>query len=298
MKKIFITISSAILCLAANAAEPGSTSFNYIALPSTTASLSRGGVCLSDALPTELLEGKSFDSGVSYLMWSPSYVNEKFVDASASFKVGSSLAFGADFTYGINENYDIYGESGIPNGSFAPTDIRIGVSGAYMISPSLALTAGVKILNSKLSEQSKLSSTAFDLMAVWKKNGILVGGGLRNVGGKVKSLGGSEYSIPSSFMAGGRYSMAFGNQLNLDVEADLDYYFCGAAAVAAGLQFDWKDSIFLRGGYHYGAEGAPVPSYAAVGAGIKFFNIAVDFSYLLASDILGNSFRAGVRYCF
>lgn len=298
MKKTLYTIVLLGLCASMYAGNPGGSAMSFVSIPENPTALSLGGATLGNSIEAGLLKGKTIDAGASYLMWSPSFVNEKFVNAGASFKLGSSLALGLDATYGMNEPYEVFGESGLANGTFTPADIKVGLSAAYMISPAISVGVGLKILNSKASNSVTYSSIALDALAAWKKDGLTVVGGIRNLGSGVTSKDGTKYALPSSVALGADYCLAFGEAFNLGLEADLDYYFAGALGIAAAAQLDWKEHVFARAGYHMGGEGAPLPSFASAGFGVKFFGVHLDATYLLASETLGGTMMFGLGYSF
>lgn len=64
------------------------------------------------------------------------------------------------------------------------------------------------------------------------------------------------------------------------------------------MEADYKETVFFRAGYHYGDGEKALPSFASVGAGLSFFGISMDFSYLLASRNLSGTMLFGLGYRF
>lgn len=84
----------------------------------------------------------------------------------------------------------------------------------------------------------------------------------------------------------------------LNLQAEADYVLDGGLMAGAGAEYVLADIASIRAGYHFGNSMNVVQSYASLGAGVKFVGIALDFTYILASDTLGGSFMAGLRYSF
>ncbi len=94
------------------------------------------------------------------------------------------------------------------------------------------------------------------------------------------------------------YTRAFDKHA-LSATAETDILFAGAVMAGAGIEYSFRDLLFVRGGYHYGApHKAVVPSYGSAGLGVKFFGISLDAAYLFGSEILKNSFCVSLGYEF
>ena len=145
-----------------------------------------------------------------------------------------------------------------------------------------------------LTKEVAYQAFAADAFLLFSMAGFKATAGVASVGTPVKAAGGGSYALPASAVVGLGYGFAFG----LSLVADTDIYFAGGFAFAGGVQYAWKDMLFARAGYHYGSATAPVPSYLALGLGVKFIGIHLDVSYLTASKALGNSFTIGLGYAF
>jgi hypothetical protein len=56
-----------------------------------------------------------------------------------------------------------------------------------------------------------------------------------------------------------------------------------------------NDFVFVRGGYRYGGN-SPIPSFASIGAGVKFMGCKVNFAYILGSETMANTMSFGIGY--
>ena len=83
----------------------------------------------------------------------------------------------------------------------------------------------------------------------------------------------------------------------MDVNVDADYFFSGWFAAAFGASYTFNDLVSFRAGYRYGGK-SPIPSYASVGAGVKFAGVKLDLSYLLGSEVMNNTLAVGLGYSF
>ena len=71
---------------------------------------------------------------------------------------------------------------------------------------------------------------------------------------------------------------------------------------AAGLEYTYDEQFMLRAGYHYGNANAGNLQYLALGIGLKYSGIGINFSYLVPSgngvtrNPLSNTMRFGVNF--
>ena len=78
---------------------------------------------------------------------------------------------------------------------------------------------------------------------------------------------------------------------------DADYFFKGGLAASFGATYAFDDMVFVRAGYRYGGQ-TVVPSFASIGAGVKFIGIKLDLAYLIASEALGNTLALSLGHTF
>jgi hypothetical protein len=96
----------------------------------------------------------------------------------------------------------------------------------------------------------------------------------------------------------GAYTAAIDEQNRVDVALDADYFFTGGLGAALGLQYSYDDLILVRAGYHLGTDKAPLPSFATIGAGVKYSGFKLDVSFLTANPVIGNTLTIGVGVAF
>ena len=132
---------------------------------------------------------------------------------------------------------------------------------------------------------------AADVSVAWQKPVIGMGQyAVLRAGAKVANLGGflehTPYDLPMEAMAGVALETIFSDAHQFTVGADAGYCFSPSAVrgfqCALGAEYNLMQLIQLRAGYHIGERDAYYPTYASLGAGIRFLHLRVDFAYLLA----------------
>lgn len=302
MKKIFLSI---ILGLAAASAlyaadDAGSVAMPFVNVPHNPVTLGEGGVYMarSSSLAYGALENiaslplsaSKVDIAFSYEMWTPKQADEKFVSFGAGMNLGR-LAFSLSGSLGNNDPYVEYREGGFEGSKFTPKDMTLALGLSYGVSDAIAIGVNAKYLSNTLTSQASYTAFCLDLMGYGRFGALAVGAGLRNIGPKVKSYSGDEFSLPASVAAGISYESAAG----FGAEADLDFVFGAGADVSAGAHYCWNDMITVRAGYHLGAI---LPSYLSVGGGFKIFGVCIDAAYVLSSDNAAGSMCLGLGYRF
>lgn len=238
---------------------------------------------------------RKMDVAAGYTMWQPASSN--ILNVGAAFNLKQKFGVAVGFQYGMNPAYDVTNSSGAVTGQFSPSDMHVNVGLAWRFLPFLSLGANVGYATSSLAEGHSYGALAADVFAMAKFGGLKVTAGVANVGTTVKDAAGNEFCIPGSIAVGAGYSKVFGEKNGVDVLVDADYYFSGWMAVAAGAAYTYNDLVSVRVGYRYGGE-SPVPSYASVGAGVKFIGIKLDAAYLISSSPIGNTLTVSLGYTF
>lgn len=122
---------------------------------------------------------------------------------------------------------------------------------------------------------------------------LRAGARLANLGGYV---GDSGYTLPTSLTAGAALDTYLSDAHEVTVGADLGYSFNLSAArgflLSVGAEYNLMQLVQLRAGYHYGERAAYCPSFASVGAGVRFLHLRLDFAYLFAKrrTVLRNTY--------
>ena len=237
------------------------------------------------------------DVAAGYTLWQPTAAGTNMLNVGAAFNMKKKFGVAVGLMYGMNPAYDITDASGAVKGQFSPSDIHANVGLAWRFLPFLSLGANVGYATSSLAEGQSYGALAADVFAMAKFCGVKVTAGVANVGTNVKSASGAEFCIPGSVAVGAGYEATFADKHGIDVLLDADYYFSGWFAAAAGAAYTYNDLVTVRAGYRYGGD-SPVPSYASVGAGVKFIGLKLDLAYLIASGPAANTLAVSLGYTF
>ena len=130
-----------------------------------------------------------------------------------------------------------------------------------------------------------------------KIKGLKAAVGISNIGSSVTSASGAKFSLPTSLTVGAGYSAKFADKHAVDAQVDIDYYFDGALATALGAGYTFNDMVSLKAGYRVGGDSV-LPSFASVGAGVKFMGLKLDVAYLIGSENMKNTLAVGLGFSF
>ena len=235
---------------------------------------------------------KTIEAGVSYATWAPQYAAGKTLSVGVTGRPAEDLSLSVALSRQGFGTLDSDTEAG-----FAPSDLLFGAGVGYALGESFSLGASLVYMKQALLSDYSLSALAVNALAQYRFAGLNVAAGLVNLGGKVKSDGGSSYALPTSVKLAADYTLSFG-KADLQFALDGDYFFSGNYAVAAGLNLGIGGIGFLRGGYRFASAQAVIPSFLALGGGLTFKGVTLDLAYLTASDVLSGTWMAGIGYRF
>lgn len=149
-----------------------------------------------------------------------------------------------------------------------------------------------RYLHRKGTESDKADALAVDLSVAWTKplerigrySTLRVGGKAGNLGGYLKK---ENSTLPMDITAGAALDTYLSDSHEVTVAADAGYCFTPSAVkgfeCSIGAEYNLMQLVQLRGGYHFGEHRDFCPSYASVGAGVRFLHLRLDFAYLFAS---------------
>lgn len=237
------------------------------------------------------------DVAVSYTNWQPSAINSKLLSVGAAINKNDKFGLAIGFMHGKNPAYDVTNASGTVNGQFVPSDMHVNVGLAWKMLPFLSFGANIGYASSTLAEKTSYNAIAADIFALAKFDALKVTAGVTNVGSTVKSASGKEFCIPGSIAVGAGYEKKLTDQHELDVLVDIDYYFSGWFAAAAGATYTYDNLVSLRAGYRHGGD-SPIPSFLSLGAGVKYNGVKLDAAYLIGSGAARNTLALTLGFAF
>lgn len=308
--RIFISaVCAGFMLPAAVSAAPGGEAmpFSRIARDPVSAAMGGAGVVSTSSSAYASFRNAAaipysehtLDVTAGYMNWQPSVSPVQDISAGASWNISGKFGVGLGFSYGMCEKYDIMDASGKSAGSFSPSQVQAGLGLAWKFLPFLSLGANVKYLGNTLAEGRSYEAVASDIFLMTRVAGVNAAVGVSSLGSKVKSASGAGFSLPASATLGLGYGLEAGKRHGVDILVDADYYFSGAFAASAGASYTYNDLVSVRAGYRYGG-GSVIPSFASVGAGVKFFGVHIDVAYIIATgdSPLMNTFSVGAGFSF
>lgn len=216
----------------------------------------------------------------------------------AGAKVGEKLGIGFTASSIAHSEYDVISETGAANGTFKPSDLKLGIGAGFKIIDNISAGLSIYYLNETLADNFKYSAIASDLLVAAKFGDITVSGGAKSIGTKVKSSDGSDFSTPSSIYIGGVLDKAAGETGKIKAAVDADYFFEGGLGASLGAGYTWKDMVSARAGFRYGGD-TVLPTSLSAGIGAKFSGIALDAAYVLGlGEVKVNTLCICLGYSF
>ncbi len=233
-----------------------------------------------------------FKGALSYGMWQPKVADSKTVNAGAFLKVNDRISVGFMASYMLDKETSITNFNGAVTGTFTPKDIVARLGASYLLNENLSVGVSAKMLRSSIGPELSGTAIGGDLCAMYRKEFWSASVALCNLGTPI-TYGGKSYAMPVFSRAGGTAKL-----LNFTFCAEADYLFDGAFSAAAGAEYSVLDMFFARAGYHYGSSDKGLPSFAAIGCGVKFFGIELNLACLLSSETLKETVCFGLAYSF
>lgn len=138
------------------------------------------------------------------------------------------------------------------------------------------------------------------LEGIGSYSALRAGAKLANLGGY---FGDNDCEMPVNLTAGAAFDTYITDAHEVTLAADLGYYFNPSPVrgfqASVGAEYNLMQLFQLRGGYHYG-EKRYYPSYASVGAGVRFMHLRLDFAYLFAAadTYLHNTYTFSLGFDF
>lgn len=297
MKKLFLFLAGLSVCFLCQAQEAAKSTvaLAFTQIDNQPSSIALGGLSLINGSPTARLHSKEkADISVSWQNWQPKTTQNTHLFGAASFRLGKRLSLSADFLFRGGKSYEVFDNNGNSKGEFKPSQMAMSLGAGFLLTNHLSVGARFRYATSKIGKDALSAGFSADVLVTFNSEAFSVTGGVCNAGPSVKSQSGDSFSQPMSAAILAGYSLPVG----LSFYAGGNYYFSGGLTAALGVQYAYKDVVFVRAGYHLGTGDAPIPSFASVGLGVKFVGIHIDASYLLASEVLGNTLALGVGFAF
>lgn len=248
-------------------------------------------------------EGEDADVqvGVAYNYFQPDAYTSHIAAAAGVWKYSDRLAFTAGVLYRAGEKFNVTSESGYSMGTFMPFDIRAGIGASYKIMDGLSagLTLNYAQSNSvpEIDGEQQVDRTGFaDVQVAYRFSFPLrLAVSATSLGLPVKSSSGDKYALPMALRADADYYIALGD-CSLRPSLSVGMYFKGASISASlGLEYAYKDYVYVRTGGHLSSGETGMPSYFSLGAGVKLVKcLTLNAAWLYADGPMKNTVSAGL----
>lgn len=223
--------------------------------------------------PAGLARMESSQISFSHFSW---LQDINFEQAAVGWQMNDNLTLGAGFTYvnyGVIEGYDI---NNVQTENVSANDFVASVSAAMNATERLSVGATVKYINQGIGGVSA-TAFAFDLGGQANMGMFNVGAAVRNVGQNLKFIDESD-KLPSSFVLGFSATTLQGQ-----VTPALDFVvpFEGEVVVRSGLEYSFRGTYFVRGGYGFypTSDERGYVSGATFGAGMRMRGYEINYSF-------------------
>lgn len=248
------------------------------------------------AVPYSELKG---DFAAGYSLWQPSSAKTNVLVLGGAYSIRQKIGVALGVTYGMHPGYEIFTDQGTSKGTFSPSDMQIKAGFAWRFLPFLSAGVSLGYASSTLAQGVSYSAFLADVFLMSKFSGFKVALGVSGLGTAVTSASGQKFALPSALTLGLGHEAIFAQRHALDVSAEADYHFAGAFAVSAGAAYTYDDMVSVKAGYRYGGN-SPVPSFASVGLGCRFFGVGLDLAYVIPTgkSPMANTLAVTLGYSF
>jgi long-subunit fatty acid transport protein len=178
----------------------------------------------------------------------------------------------------------------IPLGTFDVYDVSVTAAFSRYIVPNTALGVSVKPVWERFDEQTA-TGLAFDVGVyhVSRIEGVKFAAVAGNLGKPMK-FDAEEYALPRFVKVGGSYEREVDSYGDILFTLDAVFPNDDDAREHVGLEYGYRDMLFLRTGYKAGYDSQG----ATFGVGVSRGQFAVDYAMLLIRNDLGDSHRVSL----
>ena len=304
MKKLFLIITAGLLTAGEIfAQESNALSFSRIDRNPITSAFAGAGAAYNGSAAYSAFGnaamlpffGGTLDAAVSYQRWTPGLSVSNNVSVGAAYKIMPRLGLSLGYTLENGAAYEIFEGPGDPSAIFYPKNHVIALGVGVGITDMISAGINIRYARDASAHGSIFGGVSADVFAGVQLNEALrITAGLSTLGTRVAD----SWSQPASAKAAVDWAPVLSGDHALNIMADADYYFSGSFAAAAGLQYAFRQMLFVRAGYRFASETCVIPGHMALGLGVKFSGFRLDFSWLTASQALGNTLNVGLGYSF
>lgn len=178
--------------------------------------------------------------------------------------------------------------------TFYAGNYKIGLTYARHFTDKVTFGLTVGYIRLSLYKDFDTDAVSLDIAAMYKSDfrGFNFALQISNFGSEIKFVN-ESYPLPTNFTFGAGINIIEANQHNMLLSVSASKPNDGSPFLQAGMEYNFNDLLFLRGGYRFNHD---VAKYS-LGGGVKFninqLNLRADYSFSDYS-LLGNSHRIGL----
>jgi hypothetical protein len=289
------------LCLPAGvmaAGNPGDAGLLFLrqGMGTREAAMGGGGVAATEGAsaaywnPSRLVFD---DPGTAVLLQQQSWLGAFDYTAAALSHHASFGVIGITFQGLFADEIQRYGSEnvGIPEGTFSPYDLSIGLSYARGFGEEFAVGAQAKLVYEKIDIYSG-EVVLFDLFATWqlsKLPGLSFAVTAMNLGGQM-TINQEPFDPPRTVTVGAAWTVASGALADrLTLVGDMAFFNDGNDKAHVGGEFKLVPELALRLGYRVNYENQGLTA----GAGVRYGVVGLGYAY---EDITDDALDSGHRF--
>lgn len=238
------------------------------------------------------------DLALVYQNWAPGGAGSADFTVAYGRKFGERTGLSVGVVSLTGGKISLYNANGSFCGDFTPSDLQVNAGFGLGLGRLFAVGVNAKCLRKKVAEETAYTAFAADIFGQCRLEGLSLALGVSNIGTLVKGAHGGSFRLPASLALAADYRLAFADCHQFAADLDFDWFFSGNAGLAAGLEYGFREMLFVRGGYHFGTSEAVLPSFASAGLGVQVFGFRFDIACLFANEYLARTLTLGLGYSF
>lgn len=237
--------------------------------------------------------------GYSYSPWMKDYLDDSHLHRLGGYyRLSDKDAIVAGFRHFANGEFELYSDNAQAMGKVNPKEYALEAGYARILMAGLSAGATVRYIRSDmgaLQGADPANAVAFDVSLFYRtevrllaeKSTLTFGLQAADLGSRIKyDL--SEYSLPARLNAGAALGLPLAEQHLLTAAAEINYRLLPSESRSVsggvGVEYAFREMVYLRGGYHWGDIEKTSGDYVGLGAGLHYKYASVGFAYRIATE--------------
>ncbi len=298
MKKTFVLLLTLSFIVAAQSA--GNTGLSFLKLGFGARNIAMGDLGVTGISDVTALH---YNPALLSKMKTPQLMfahNEYIQDTRSESAGGSLFIYGLPFAVGVNttsiDDIEVRTKPGEAEATFNANYFSSSLSTAFSVYDNVYIGVTAKFIHESMLTY-KADGFGFDFGVLYTNlfEGLELGASMRNIG-SMSEFDEEESTLPTDVRVGAAYNLEYGEGMaDLMFTAGYQKYTdTDDNHFHLGLEYGFKDMIFLRGGYFTGYESK---SFSG-GFGVNYFGISFDYAFMPFDYDLGSSHILSMHYSF